>query len=135
MRGLGTTLNLPMPAGTTGDSYLSLFDEVVLPALERFAPTWILVSAGFDAHRRDPLGDMCLTSGDFSDLTGRIVGVAGKSGRLVLFLEGGYDHDAVRASVAACAARLVGEPHRPEPASSGGAGMSRVATYRTHVHR
>ena len=50
--GLGTTLNLPMPAGTTGDSYLSLFDEVVLPALERFAPTWILVSAGFDAHRR-----------------------------------------------------------------------------------
>ena len=129
--GLGTTLNLPMPAGTTGDSYLSLFDEVVLPALERFAPTWILVSAGFDAHRDDPLGDMALTSGDFSDLTGRLMGGAGKSGRLVLFLEGGYNHGAVRASVAACAARLVGEPHWPEPASSGGAGMSRVATYRT----
>jgi acetoin utilization deacetylase AcuC-like enzyme len=128
--GRGTTINLPMPPRSTGDAYLALFDEVVLPCLDRFGPTWVLVSAGFDAHRDDPLGDMALTAGDFADLTGRLVGSAREPGRLVLFLEGGYDLPALQASVAACAACLVGDPYRPEPASSGGAGMSRVADYR-----
>jgi acetoin utilization deacetylase AcuC-like enzyme len=118
--GKGTTLNLPLPPGTTGGTYLELMDDVVIPTIERFGPTWLLVSAGFDAHRRDPLGDMALTSGDFADLTGRLVGMSGLGGRLLLFLEGGYDPEAVRMSVGACAARLVGQRYRPEPASGDG---------------
>ena len=67
--GMGTTMNLPMPAGTTGDVYLRAFDEVIAPVVERFAPTWLLISAGFDAHRDDPLAELGLTAGDFSLLT------------------------------------------------------------------
>jgi acetoin utilization deacetylase AcuC-like enzyme len=127
----GTTMNLPLPPGATGDVYLALFDEVVIPTVERFRATWILVSAGFDAHRADPLADMHLTAGDFADLTARVAGLAGQRGRLALFLEGGYDLPALRASVAACAAKLVGASYRPEGASSGGSGQTLVDTYRT----
>jgi acetoin utilization deacetylase AcuC-like enzyme len=119
-----------LPAGATGDAYLALFDEILAPCITGFQPTWILISAGFDAHRADPLAGMALTSGDYADLTGRVLDLAGR-GRLMLFFEGGYDPAAVRASVGACAARLVGETYRPEPASSGGSGMSLVATYQS----
>ena len=131
--GWGTTINLPLAPGATGDVYLSLFDEVITPNVERFAPTWILVSAGFDAHRDDPLANMRLTAGDFADLTARAAALAGGPGRLALFLEGGYDLSALRTSVAACAARLVGVDYRPEPASSGGAGRADVAAYRSQL--
>jgi acetoin utilization deacetylase AcuC-like enzyme len=127
--GRGATINLPLPPGATGDTYLALFDEILAPCITGFRPTWILISAGFDAHRADPLADMALTAGDYADLTGRVIDLA-IPGRLILFLEGGYDPTAVRSSVGACAARLVGETYRPEPASSGGSGMSHVASYR-----
>jgi len=128
--GLGATLNLPMPPGATGDVYLAAFDEVIAPSVERFGATWVLVSAGFDAHRDDPLASMGLTAGDYADLTRRVMGLTGRPGRTVLFLEGGYDPGAVRASVAACASRLVGQDYRIEPPSSGGPGMARVESYR-----
>jgi acetoin utilization deacetylase AcuC-like enzyme len=129
--GRGATMNLPMPPHATGDVYLSLFDEVIAPSVERFAPTWVLVSAGFDAHRDDPLGDMRLTAGDFADLTDRAASLVGRPGRLVLFLEGGYDLQAVQSSVGACAARLAGANYRPERASSGGTGLDLVSGYRS----
>lgn len=132
-RGTGWTLNLPLPPGGTGDAYLALFDEVIGPELQRFQPAWVLVSAGFDAHRADPLGGMALTAGDFSDLTGRLLQFGLPEGRLVFFLEGGYDPGAVQASVTACAARLIGSPLRPEPASSGGPGADRVPAYRAFL--
>lgn len=132
--GLGSTLNLPLPPGGTGDTYLALFDEVIGPHIERFEPTWILVSAGFDAHRDDPLGGMSLTAGDYSDLTGRVRSLGLPAGRLAFFLEGGYDPDAVQASVTACASRLIDSPFRPEPASSGGPGANRVAAYRSYFN-
>ena len=72
-------------------------DEVVAPVADRFAPTWVLVSAGFDAHRDDPLADLALSSGDFAHLAAIVRGFAPRSGRLAIFLEGGYDLDAVRA--------------------------------------
>ena len=75
---MGTTMNLPMPAGTTGDVYLRAFDEVIAPVVERFAPTWLLVSAGFDAHRDDPLTDLGLTAGDYSLLTQRAMQFVGR---------------------------------------------------------
>jgi acetoin utilization deacetylase AcuC-like enzyme len=129
--GIGTTVNLPMPPRTTGDSYLALFDEVITPFVERFAPTWVLISAGFDAHRDDPLGEMLLTAGDYADVAGRTVALAPHSGRTIAFLEGGYDLDALGLSAGACAAALLGEHVRPEPPSSGGAGLSRIPGYRT----
>lgn len=128
--GVGTTINLPMPPRTTGDAYLALFDEVITPCVERFGPTWVLVSAGFDAHRDDPLGEMLLTAGDYADLTRRSISLAPRSGRTIAFLEGGYGLEGLRLSVGACAAALVGQDFRPEPASSGGAGVTRVPGYR-----
>ena len=69
--GIGATVNIPLPPGTTGDVYLRAFDEVIAPIVDRFEPTWLLISAGFDAHRADPLTDLGLSAGDFADLTAR----------------------------------------------------------------
>ena len=121
--GEGTTLNLPFPPGTTGDVYLAALDGVVLPALELFDPTWLVISAGFDAHVRDPLTDLALTSGDFARLTDRLCSLVPKGRRLAV-LEGGYDLQALESSAAATLAVLAGEQAVPdEPASSGGPGM------------
>ena len=62
----GRTVNIPLPAGATGDVFARALEEVVAPVASRFAPTWLLVSAGFDAHRDDPLADLGLSSGDFA---------------------------------------------------------------------
>ena len=132
--GLGTTLNLPLPAGTTGDVYLEALDTVVAPAVSHFAPTWVLVSAGYDAHRADPLTDLGLSAGDFADLTARVAAFAPAPGRLVVFLEGGYDLAALRDSVAATVGTLAGEPRRAEPATSGGPGGRVVAAARELWH-
>jgi acetoin utilization deacetylase AcuC-like enzyme len=117
--GIGATINLPFPRGTSGDAYRLAFDEVVVPAAELFSPTWLLVSAGFDAHRADPLTDLGLSSGDFGDLTERAMHLA-PPGRRILFLEGGYDLDALALSVGASVASLVGVRHFSEPPTSGG---------------
>ena len=71
--GEGVTVNVPFPAGTSGDTYRAAIEEVVVPAAERFEPTWVLVSAGFDGHRADPLTDLGLSAGDYVDLTARVV--------------------------------------------------------------
>ena len=131
--GLGTTVNLPLPPGATGDVYRRAFDEVVTPVVERFAPTWVLLSAGFDAHRADPLTMMGLSAGDYADLTATVRALA-PPGRVVAFLEGGYDLSALADSAAACVAALAGVTHRPEQASSGGPGAGIVdAATRLHL--
>lgn len=116
--GAGATINVPFPSGTTGDAYRFAFDELVAPAAERFSPTWLLVSAGFDAHRDDPLTDLGLTAGDFADLTRRAMRLA-PPGRRIFFLEGGYDLHALARSAGATLAALAGSDYRPEPASGG----------------
>ena len=123
----GTTVNIPLPAGATGDVLLSAMDTVVGPVLDAFAPTWVLVSAGFDAHRDDPLADLMLTAGDFADLTARSLALGP---RTVFFLEGGYDIAALRLCVGASLASVAGVPYRPEPASGGGPGAGAVAAAR-----
>ncbi|HTL86201.1 MAG TPA: histone deacetylase [Acidimicrobiia bacterium] len=123
--GAGTTVNFPVPAGTTGDVYLAALDEVVAPIVERFGPTWVLISAGYDAHRADPLTGLGLSSGDFADLTARIRAFA-PPGRTIAFLEGGYDLDALRDGVAATVTTLLDAPARPEPATTGGPGHTVV---------
>jgi len=124
----GSTLNVPLPPGTTGDVMRRAFDRVVSPAVEEFGPTWVLVSAGFDAHRADPLADLALSSGDFADLAAVVAGYAPAPGRLVLFLEGGYDLVALRSSVRASLGRLMGAPVSQEPSTSGGPGAHALET-------
>jgi acetoin utilization deacetylase AcuC-like enzyme len=123
--GEGTTLNFPLPAGATGDVYLEAIDAVVEPLVERFAPTWVLVSAGYDAHRADPLTGLGLSAGDYVDLTARVMALAPPR-RLVVFLEGGYDLDALRDSTAATVSTLLGRPDRVEPATAAGPGRNVV---------
>jgi acetoin utilization deacetylase AcuC-like enzyme len=124
--GLGTTVNLPVPAGATGDVYRAGIDDVIRPLAEGFQPTWLLISAGFDAHRADPLTDLGLTAGDFGEITADLLDLV-PSGRRITFLEGGYDLDALRDSAAACVGAMVGQHLRPEPATAGGPGRDEVA--------
>lgn len=123
--GVGGTVNLPLPAGTTGDVYLAALDQVVAPACEAFGATWLVVSAGFDAHRADPLTTMGLSAGDFAALTVSVMELVGPGRRLV-FLEGGYDLQALAASAGACVSALAGGTGRPEPATAGGPGRAAV---------
>jgi len=123
--GEGTTVNFPLPAGATGDVYLDAIDTVVEPLAEAFAPTWVLVSAGYDAHRADPLTGLGLAAGDYADITARMMALAAPR-RLVVFLEGGYDLGALRDSTAATVSTLLGHPERVEPATSGGPGRTVV---------
>jgi acetoin utilization deacetylase AcuC-like enzyme len=127
--GLGATVNFPLPAGATGDVYLEAIDTVVEPAVERFAPTWVLVSAGYDAHRADPLTGLGLSAGDYVDLTARLMALAAPR-RLVVFLEGGYDLDALRDSTAATVSTLLGRPNRVESATAHGPGRTVVQAAR-----
>jgi len=120
--GLGTTCNLPFPSGTTGDVYRRALDLVVLPALAAFGPTWLLLSAGFDGHRLDPLCDLALTAGDYADVTVELAKLV-PAGRRLLFLEGGYDLGALTSCTGAVLSALVDDgAYRPEAATSGGPG-------------
>lgn len=114
--GIGTTVNLPVPPGTAGDDYRYAMDSLVVPVVENFKPDWLLISAGFDAHRADPLTDLGLTSGDYADLMGSLANLV-STGRVIAFLEGGYDLAALSDSVGASVAALLGIDHRPEAAS------------------
>ena len=122
---VGRTVNFPFPAGTGGDAYLAAVDEVVVPLAEAWRPTWLLISAGFDAHRLDPLTDMGLASGDYALLTKRLVSLV-KARRVVGFLEGGYDLDALATSAGACVAALTGLDYLPEKPTSAGLGRNVV---------
>ncbi len=117
---LGTTVNVPLPPGSSGEAVRSAFDLMVEPAVAGFRPTWVLVSAGFDAHRADPLADLVLSGGDFADLARRVAAWAPEPGRVVLFLEGGYDLHALRASTSATIGALVEAARPSEPSTSGG---------------
>jgi acetoin utilization deacetylase AcuC-like enzyme len=90
--GLGANLNVPLPAGSGHDAYLQALDEIVLPALQRFAPQLIIVACGYDANAVDPLARMLLHSDTFRTMTARVREAAEQlcNGRLVMVHEGGY---------------------------------------------
>jgi acetoin utilization deacetylase AcuC-like enzyme len=110
-RGAGYTLNVPLSPGADDDAYLEAFDQVILPAADAFRPQLVLISAGFDAHASDPLGSMQVTERGFSELTRRVVQLAEDhaEGRVVAFLEGGYDPAALASSVVATLVALDGD--------------------------
>jgi acetoin utilization deacetylase AcuC-like enzyme len=106
--GEGTTLNLTFPPGTGPEPYLERFDIEALPAVERFGPELLLVSCGFDAHRRDPLAGLALEDDTFGTLAAGVADVCARVGAPppVVLLEGGYDLGAVERGAAAVAAAL-----------------------------
>jgi acetoin utilization deacetylase AcuC-like enzyme len=129
----GLTVNVPLPPGADGDVFRRAFEEVFAPVAQRFAPTWVLVSAGYDAHRADPLAELGLSSGDYAQLASTVRGFAPQAGRLAFFLEGGYDLDAIRASVTATLGALIGARAAAEAPTTGGPGAEAVARAR-RVH-
>lgn len=101
--GFGYTLNVPLTPGAGDADYLEAIDEIVVPKVEEFEPELVLLSAGFDAHEDDPLASMSVTTGGFAEMARRVRDLAERlcSGRLVAVLEGGYNPEALAASVEA----------------------------------
>jgi acetoin utilization deacetylase AcuC-like enzyme len=100
-QGEGTTINVPMSAGEGDDDYREIFERVLVPAADAFKPDFVLVSAGFDAHREDPLAGMGLTEEGYEALTKIVLDIARRhsQGRVLSCLEGGYNLAALSASV------------------------------------
>jgi acetoin utilization deacetylase AcuC-like enzyme len=105
--GVGNIVNRPLPAGTGSREWRSVVEADILSAIDAFAPQLVMVSAGFDAHRSDPLAMLELVEDDYGWVTRELVGLADRhaSGRLVSVLEGGYDLSALANS---CLAHLDG---------------------------
>ncbi len=109
--GEGHTVNIPLPAGSAGDAVQRAVDGIVVPVFDEFAPDWVFVSAGFDAHLRDPLAELHYLDQDYGWMANRLLEPHG--GRVVFFLEGGYDLDAIAASAEASIRGTAGEPFTP----------------------
>ena len=107
--GVGNIFNAPLPPGAGGVEFEEAFETVILPAVNRFAPDLIVISAGFDAHWRDPLASLNLKEEDFAWATRRLMELADRhaGGRIVSLLEGGYDLKGLSDSVAAHVATLM----------------------------
>jgi len=105
-----TIVNAPLAPNDGSARFRAAFDNLILPQLTKFAPELIVISAGFDAHRRDPLANINLDAEDFGWVTRRLMDLAGKSagGRIVAVLEGGYDLQGLKESVAAHVTALMG---------------------------
>jgi acetoin utilization deacetylase AcuC-like enzyme len=115
--GEGYTINLPVPAGSEQELWLSLLEHIVLPAAGAFAPDLVLVSAGFDAHRADPLAGCRLESESFAEMARHVRDFAARVGApLGLVLEGGYEPAALAESVQATLAALIDERPADEAA-------------------
>jgi len=110
--GLGFNLNLPLGAGKTDDDYLAIFQQVICPVAQAYQPEFILVSAGFDILKGDPLGRMDLTPGGCGSLTSLVFDLARDlcSGRLIYFLEGGYNLQKLKDGVEQAVLSLTGRP-------------------------
>lgn len=108
--GAGTTMNFPFPAGSGRREILGAVENSLVPAMERFRPELVLISAGFDSREGDPLGRFTLTDNDFTDLTRAVKGIAGRhaGGRTVSVLEGGYNLNGLASAATAHVATLLG---------------------------
>jgi len=108
--GTGFTLNMPMAAGSGDVEYLEAFQSILYPAAQKFSPDFILISAGFDGHKDDPLSNLNLTTAGYEKLTGIVLNLAQEccEGRLVSILEGGYHLKAFPESVDAHLSALMG---------------------------
>lgn len=108
--GKGTTLNCPLAPGAGDDAFLGVLRDQLVPAVEHFKPEFILISAGFDAHIKDPLGGPCVSTGAYAEATRLVCDLAAQfaAGRLVSVLEGGYNLDALAETVSTHLGVLLG---------------------------
>jgi acetoin utilization deacetylase AcuC-like enzyme len=108
-RGVGNIVNAPLRPMSGSEEFRKAFSTIILPALDAFRPEFVIISAGFDAHRDDPLAQLMLVEADYAWCTERLVAIAKKhaQGRIVSSLEGGYDLDALAESAAAHVAALM----------------------------
>ncbi len=127
--GRGATLNVPLPPGAGDDALRAAYTRLVLPALCRFAPDLLLVSAGWDAHWRDPLAQLQYTLAGQAWLCRELVRAADAlcGGRLVMALEGGYDTEVLALGVANAARALAGVDDIADPLGGGAAGQADVS--------
>ena len=136
--GRGFTVNVPLEVGAADEDYELTFARVVLPVLRQFEPDLIIVSAGFDAHERDPLGGMRLSTGAFAAMTLELRAVADECcrGRIVSVTEGGYDLKALAASLDAVI-HAHGTPETSSPVAwpKSGIGSTRGAAAVTEVRQ
>jgi acetoin utilization deacetylase AcuC-like enzyme len=139
--GKGTTVNVPLPAGTGDGVYVQAMERIVIPSLADFRPDLIWVSAGYDAHTRDPLAMMQMSTEGFGVLTSLLVEAASElcEGRLLVTLEGGYDLEALAASLLATLGAmggLAGSHDRgappPDPPAAVAA-LERAIAFHRHV--
>jgi acetoin utilization deacetylase AcuC-like enzyme len=110
-KGAGFTLNVRLPAGTGNDAASEALRDQLRPAMETFKPEFVLVSAGFDGHRDDPLGGLSYTAAGFAEMAGQLLAIAHRhaSGRILFVLEGGYRRESIADSVAAILSVLSAE--------------------------
>lgn len=134
--GLGYTVNIPLPAGCGNAEYLRVFRDIVMPSVKRFVPEWILVSAGFDAHRRDPLAGMNVTEEGFTMMARLILDMAEKfcGGKIAFLLEGGYDLAALKNSAAGVLQAMQQTDVRRPAAQLGGASIDPLVRRILQVH-
>lgn len=136
--GAGFTVNVPMLGGAGDADYALAFDAIIEPIAAQFEPQLVLVSAGFDAHRLDPLGGMQVSDDGFAELCGRARAIADRSahGRLALLLEGGYDLEGLAGSAVACGRVLSGETPpacSADPTTAGNQSVARaIEVQRAH---
>ena len=119
--GQGLTVNVPLPAGATGADYADVYERILIPIADAWAPDFVLVSAGFDAHTGDPLAMHKVDEAAFAWLCSAAMAIAERhaEGKLVLTLEGGYNTDALQRSLERCFGVLAGQPAtRPKPANA-----------------
>jgi acetoin utilization deacetylase AcuC-like enzyme len=137
--GAGFTVNLPIEVGAVDEDYQAAFDEVVVPILLQFEPDLLMISAGFDAHERDPLAGMRLTTEAFGAMTMALRTVAEECcrGRIVAITEGGYDLHALAASLDSAIDAVqgpIGEPRWPRSGIASSRGREAVeACRRAHA--
>jgi acetoin utilization deacetylase AcuC-like enzyme len=112
-KGLGYKVNIPLPYQTCDDIYLKAMKEIAAPIMRQYQPQFILVSAGFDAHYRDPVGNLSLSAWGIQQVYAQIVNLASETcqGRIVSVLEGGYNLNTIGKLVAIAIARMSGSPY------------------------
>lgn len=137
--GKGYTVNIPLTAGAGDDTYVAAFERIVAPILSQYAPELLLVSAGFDAHARDPLAEMQASSSGFATMARCLQGAlpGGGAGRMGLVLEGGYDLVGLGTSLQATVEALDGRdapsaPHERDPGPAGNRDLERAARAARH---
>lgn len=128
--GFGSTLNVPLPPGSSGVAFMTAIDSVVLPIVTHFEPTWLIISAGFDAHRDDPITDLGLSASDYVLMTRRLLDLV-PAGRRLVMLEGGYDLEALRDCTTGVLAELAGLEYVTDEPTQGDMGLHHVRA----VHR